>query len=47
MNYVLFILLGYLSGSVLWAYHLPMWMRGIDVTADTPDGNPGVFNSGM
>ncbi len=47
MSCALFILLGYLSGSVLWAYYLPLWMRGIDVTADTPDGNPGVFNCVM
>lgn len=44
MNALFFVLLGYLSGSVLYAYYLPLWLRRIDVTADTEDGNPGVFN---
>jgi len=38
------ILLGYLSGSVLYAYYLPLRLKGVDITLDTPDGNPGVFN---
>jgi len=44
MNYALFALLGALSGSMLWAYFLPLWVKKTDITADTPDGNPGVFN---
>lgn len=44
MKSLLFILLGYLSGSVLYAYYLPLWLKGTDITEDTPDGNPGVFN---
>ena len=44
MNHLLFILLGYLSGSILFSYCLPLWWKGIDVTQDTPDGNPGVYN---
>ncbi len=44
MRAALFILLGYLSGSVLYAYYLPLWLRGIDVTEGTGDKNPGVFN---
>jgi glycerol-3-phosphate acyltransferase PlsY len=44
MRPIWFILLGYLSGSILYAYYLPLWWRGIDVTAGTADGNPGVFN---
>lgn len=44
MNYAVCALAGYLSGSVLYAYHLPLWLLGIDITEDTPDGNPGVFN---
>jgi len=41
---MLFALLGALSGSMLWAYYLPLWIKKTDVTADTSDGNPGVFN---
>ena len=44
MNYVFYIALGYLSGSVLYSYFLPLWLKGLDVTRDTPAGNPGAFN---
>lgn len=44
MKYAVYILLGYLSGSVLYSYYLPLWLKKIDVTADTADGNPGAFN---
>jgi len=42
--YIFFTLLGYVSGSVLYAYYLPLWLKGIDITEGTPDRNPGVFN---
>lgn len=44
MRTFFFILLGYLSGSVLYAYRLPLCLRGIDVTEGSGDKNPGVFN---
>lgn len=44
MTGLFFVILGYLSGSILFAYYLPLWVKRIDITADTPDGNPGVFN---
>lgn len=44
MKYLFYGLLGYLSGSVLYSYYLPLWLKKVDVTADTPDGNPGAFN---
>jgi glycerol-3-phosphate acyltransferase PlsY len=44
MNNLWFIVLGYLSGSILFAYYLPLWWKGIDVTEGTTDGNPGAFN---
>lgn len=44
MKYLFFIVLGYLSGSVLYSYYLPLWLKGLDVTEGTPDGNPGAFN---
>jgi len=44
MKYLFFITLGYLSGSMLYSYYLPLWWKGTDVTLDTPDGNPGAFN---
>lgn len=36
---------GYLSGSILFSYELPLRLRGIDVTAAAPDHNPGVCNA--
>lgn len=44
MPYWFYIALGYLSGSVLYSYYLPLWLKGLDVTEDAPDGNPGAFN---
>ena len=35
---------GYLSGSFLSAYYLPLWLGGVDVTRGG-DRNPGVFNA--
>ena len=44
MIYLLFSLVGYLLGSVLFCYYLPLWFMGIDITKNTPDHNPGAFN---
>lgn len=42
---VLVILLGYVSGSVLYAYLLPKYLCHIDVTKESPDQNPGAANA--
>lgn len=45
MRTIIFILAGYLSGSILFA---PLWGRilcGRDITEGTPDGNPGTANA--
>ena len=44
MRCVIWTLLGFLSGSVLYSYNLPKHIRGVDVTARSADGNPGVSN---
>ena len=36
-----YIIGGYLSGSILYSYLLPKALKGIDITAESPDGNPG------
>ncbi len=41
----LLVLGGYLAGSFLASYYLPLWLRGVDVTAAAPDGNPGAANA--
>ena len=33
-----YIIGGYLSGSVLYSYLLPKALKGIDITAESPDG---------
>lgn len=40
-----YILLGYFSGSVLWAKVFGQLLPGEDITAASPDGNPGTFNA--
>jgi len=47
MRYLLFIVIGYLSGSVLYSYLLPRAIRGIDITAEPEDHNPGCANAFM
>ncbi len=44
MSYLFFAVLGYLVGSIMFSYLLPLWIKGIDITEDTSDGNPGAFN---
>lgn len=44
MLWLLFVLFGYLSGSVLYCYYLPLWIKGLDITKDSSDKNPGAFN---
>lgn len=40
-----YIIGGYLSGSILYSYLLPKALKGIDITAESPDGNPGTANA--
>lgn len=44
-NYIWFLLGGYLSGSVLFAYSIPKIVRHIDICAVSEDGNPGTYNA--
>lgn len=36
---------GYLLGSILFGGILPKWIKGVDVTACSRDGNPGTANA--
>lgn len=45
MGIAFYVLLGYLSGSLLWANFFGNLLAGEDVAADSPDGNPGAFNA--
>ncbi len=40
-----FILWGFLSGSVMFGYLLPKWLKKVDTIAQSEDHNPGTFNA--
>ena len=42
---ILFVIIGYLSGSLLFARYFGRLLSKRDVAADSPDGNPGTFNA--
>lgn len=45
MEYVVFCLLGYLSGSITFGYLIPRLIKGVDVRVLSNDGNPGTTNA--
>lgn len=45
MRMIPYILLGYLSGSLLWAKFFGNLLAKEDITAVSSDGNPGTFNA--
>lgn len=38
-------LLGFASGSVMYSWLLPKLIQGVDVMAESEDGNPGTYNA--
>lgn len=45
MKYLFYIVLGYLSGSVMYAYLIPRLLKHIDIRELSEDGNPGTANA--
>lgn len=45
MEYIIWTIVGYLSGSMLYGYLIPKHFCHIDVTEDTKDENPGTANA--
>lgn len=45
IEYFLISALGYLLGGVLFSYHIPLFMRGIDIVEVSEDHNPGTANA--
>lgn len=45
MDYVFFILMGYLLGSMMFALYLPLLIKRVDVRKVSDDGNPGTANA--
>lgn len=44
-QYLLYAVMGYISGSILFGYELPRLFRGVDVREMSEDGNPGTYNA--
>lgn len=44
-RYLLFALLGFSLGSVLFSYHLPKLLKGVDICVLSADHNPGTANA--
>lgn len=42
---VFYVLIGFVSGAVMYSYILPKLFKGIDVRSTGPDGNPGGANA--
>lgn len=45
MDYIIFTIIGYLSGSIMYAYWLPKLICGENITVNSSDGNPGTANA--
>ena len=45
MQGVFFICVGFLLGSVLFSYHVPLWIKHVDIVKLSPDHNPGTVNA--
>lgn len=44
MKYIIWTLIGYFSGSILYAYLIPRYMNHINICEVSDDGNPGTAN---
>ncbi len=45
LSQLCFVILGFLSGSILFSYHLPLWLKGVDGVRTSADHNPGTANA--
>lgn len=45
LEYIVWIIIGYFSGSVLYGYIMPKLLLGVDVRKMSVDGNPGTYNA--
>lgn len=45
LTYIEVCALGYLLGGILFSYHLPIWLKRVDVTKLGADHNPGTTNA--
>lgn len=45
MQYLFFVIIGYMMGSILFGKVIPRVVKGIDIAAVSSDGNPGAANA--
>lgn len=45
MEYVGVLLIGFFCGGILFSYHLPKWIKRVDIVALSEDHNPGAANA--
>lgn len=45
LDYLAVCIGGFLLGGVLFSYHIPLWVGGVDVTRESEDHNPGTANA--
>lgn len=44
-GYLFYIVIGFLSGSILFGRIIPFLLKKVDVMQESDDGNPGAFNA--
>lgn len=44
-EYLFYMVVGFFSGSILFGKIIPFLFKNVDVTRESDDGNPGVFNA--
>ena len=44
-GYLFYMVVGFFSGSILFGRMIPLVFKSVDVTRESDDGNPGVFNA--
>lgn len=44
-QYLFYAVFGFMLGSVLFSYHLPLWLCHVDIIAQSKDHNPGTHNA--
>ena len=45
IKYILFILIGFISGSMMYSYLLPKWFAKTNIIDESKDNNPGAVNA--
>ncbi len=42
---LVYVILAFLSGTILFSYHLPLWIKHVDIVEQSADHNPGTANA--